>query len=88
MQHRQPTARSTLWFACAAVLLIVTDAGMLLVAGSLVAAGVMAQLRLTPPANPLEGVKVTVEVFPMVAPVATVTAVPPTVKLGGGRSMV
>jgi hypothetical protein len=52
------------------------------VAGSLAAAGEMAQLRLTVPMKPLTGVTVMVEVFPVVAPEETVIAVPLTVKLG------
>jgi hypothetical protein len=66
---------------CAAELLMVAEAGMLHVAGSLAAVGVIAQLRLITPVNPLEGVKVIVEVFPIVAPGATLTAVPVMEKL-------
>jgi hypothetical protein len=64
---------------CAAPL-IATEAGERLhVAGSLAAVGEMAQLRLTVPVKPLTGVTVIVEVFPVVAPGATLTAVPLTV---------
>ena len=73
---------------CAAAPLIVTEAGMLHVAGSLAAAGVMAQLRLTVPVYPPDGVTVMVEVFPVVAPGATETDVPPMVNAGAGRLMV
>jgi hypothetical protein len=59
----------------------VTEAGMLQVAGSLAALGVIAQLRLIAPVNPPADVKVTVEVLPMVAPGATLSAVPVIVKL-------
>jgi hypothetical protein len=68
---------------CAEEPLIVTEAGERLhVAGSFVAAGVMAQLRVTAPVNPFAGVTVIVEVFPVVAPGATETAVPAMVKVG------
>ncbi len=66
---------------CAAELLMVAEAGMLHVAGSLAAAGVIAQLRLITPVNPFEGVKVIVDVFPALAPGATLTAVPVMEKL-------
>lgn len=66
---------------CAAPL-IVTEAGMLHVAGSLAASGVMAQLRLTGPVNPPDGVTVIVELFPLVTPGATETVVPVMVKVG------
>ena len=67
---------------CALAPLIVTEAGERLhVAGSLAAVGEMAQLRLTVPVKPLTGVTVMVEVFPVVAPGATLTAVPLTVML-------
>jgi acyl dehydratase len=65
--------------------LIVTEAGMLHVAGSLAAAGVIAQLRLIAPVNPPDGVKVIVDVFSVVAPGATLTTVPVMEKLGVGR---
>jgi hypothetical protein len=68
--------------------LIVIEAGTLHVAGSLAASGVIAQLRLIAPVNPFEGVKVMVEVLPVVSPGATVRAVPATEKLGAGRLMV
>lgn len=67
---------------CAVVPLIVTEAGMLHVVGSLAAMGVMVQPKLTVHVNPLDGVMVMVEVFPVVAPGVSVTAVPLTVKLG------
>ena len=54
---------------------MVTEAGTLHVAGSLAAKGVIAQLKLMP-VSPPDGVKLTVEVFPVVAPGITVTAVP------------
>jgi hypothetical protein len=62
----------------------VTEAGTLHVAGSVAATGAMAQVRLTSPVNPPEGVNEMVEVFPVAAPGTIVTAVPLTVKLGGG----
>jgi hypothetical protein len=49
---------------------------------------VMAAVSATLPTNPPAGVKVIVEVFPVVAPGATATAVLLTVKLGRGRLMV
>jgi hypothetical protein len=49
---------------------------------------VTAAVSATLPVNPPAGVKVIVEVFPVVAPGATVTAAPLTVKLGAGRLMV
>jgi hypothetical protein len=63
---------------CAVELLMVTEGGMLHVAGALAAVGVIAQLRLITPVNPPEGVKLILEVFPVVAPGATLTAVPVT----------
>lgn len=63
--------------------LIVAEAGMVHVAGSLTAAGVMVQLNVIDPVNPFDGVKVIVDVFPVIAPGETVTGVPLTVKLGG-----
>jgi hypothetical protein len=68
---------------CAAPL-IATEAGERLhVAGSLAAVGEMEQLMSTVPVKPLAGVTVMVDVFPRVAPGATLTAVPLTVKLCG-----
>jgi hypothetical protein len=67
---------------CTAVPLMVTEAGMSHVAGSLAAAGVMAQVRLIVPVNPPDGVKVIADVFPAVAPGVTVTAGPVMEKLG------
>jgi len=66
---------------CGAELLMVAEAGMLHVAGSLAAVGAIVQLRLITPVNPSEGVKVIVAVFPVVAPGATLTAVPAMEKL-------
>jgi hypothetical protein len=67
---------------CAAPL-IATEAGKRLhLAGSLAAVGERSQLRLTVPVKPLTGVTVIMEVFPVVAPGVTVTAVPLTVKPG------
>ena len=66
---------------CGAELLMVAEAGMMHVAGSLGAVGVIVQLRLITPVNPFEGVKVIVDVFPVVAPGATLTAVPVMEKL-------
>ena len=59
---------------CAVVPLRVTEGEVKLqVAGSLAAVGVMAQVRLTVPVNPLApGVTVMVEVLPLVAPGLTV----------------
>jgi hypothetical protein len=45
-------------------------------------------VRATLPAKPPLGVTVMVEVLPVVAPGVTVTAVPLTLKLGGGRLIV
>jgi hypothetical protein len=73
---------------CAAEPLMVTESGMLDVAGSLAALGVIAQLRLITPVNPSEGVKLMVDVFPVVAPGTTPTAVPVMEKLGVARLMV
>ena len=73
---------------CAVEPLMVTEAGMLHVAGSLAALGVIAQLRLITPVNPSEGVKLMVDVFPVVAPGTTPTAVPVMEKLGVARLMV
>ena len=67
---------------CAVEPLIETDTGMLHEAGSLAAVGAIAQLRLIVPVNPPEGVKVMVEVFPVVAPGIRLIAVPVTAKLG------
>jgi hypothetical protein len=75
---------------CNAVPLMVTEAGILHVAGLLAAVGVIAQLRLIVPVNPPDGVKVIADVFPAVAPGVTLTAGPVMEKSGGGggRSMV
>jgi hypothetical protein len=61
----------------------------LTVGGSTAPAGleVTTAVRAKLPIKPPVGVTVTVEVFPLVAPGKTVTAVPLTVKLGGGRLM-
>ena len=61
---------------CAVEPLIVTEAGMLHVAGSLAAAGVIAQLREITPVNPFDGVKVMKDVFPADAPAMTMIGVP------------
>lgn len=54
---------------CAVVPPIVTEDGAKLhVAGSLVAVGLMEQLKLTVPVKPFEGVTEIVTVFPVVAP--------------------
>jgi hypothetical protein len=71
---------------CAVEPLIVMEVGMPQVAGSLAAAGVIAQLRLIVPVNPPDGVKLIVEVLPVVAPGATLIAAPLMEKLG--KSMV
>jgi hypothetical protein len=68
---------------CATAPVIVAVARTPHVAGSLAATGVIAQLRLTAPVNPPDGVNVMVEVFPVVAPGATVIAVPVIAKPGG-----
>jgi hypothetical protein len=73
---------------CAAEPLMVTEAGMLHVGGSLAALGVIAQLRLITPVNPSEGVKVIVDTFPVVAPGGTLTAVPEMENPGVGCLMV
>lgn len=75
---------------CAVEPLIVADVGMLHVAGSLAAVGVTvtAQLRVTMPVNPFEGASVIVDVFPVVAPGATLTAVPVIEKSGVGGTIV
>jgi len=68
---------------CVAVPLMVTEAGETLhVAGLLAAAGLIEQLRLIVPLNPFDGATVIVEVFPVVAPGATVIAGPLTAKVG------
>jgi hypothetical protein len=72
---------------CAVSPLIVTEAGTLHVAGSEGAFELNAQLKLTVPVNPPVGVTVIVELFPVVVPGVTVTAVPVIVK-PGGRLMV
>jgi hypothetical protein len=70
---------------CALVPLIVTDCVTVHVAGSLAAAGVMAQLRLTVPANPYHGVTETGDVLPLVAPGARESGAPVrTEKYGAG----
>jgi hypothetical protein len=66
--------------------LIVTAAGeSAQVAGSLAAAGVMAQVSATAPVNPPEGVTVIVEVLPVVAPGLTVM-LPPLVRANAGAT--
>lgn len=61
---------------CGVELLILTEAGILQVAGSLAAIGVTLQLRVIDPVKPPVGVRVMVDVFPDVAPGVTVTGVP------------
>lgn len=61
---------------------------MLHVGGLLATVGVIVQLRLMVPVNPFAGVRLIVDVFPVVAPGATLTAVPAMEKLGGGMLMV
>jgi hypothetical protein len=73
---------------CAVKPLIVAEAGILQVAGSLLAIGVIAQLRLITPMNPPDGVKLIMDVFPVAGPGITVTGVPETEKPGGVRLMV
>jgi hypothetical protein len=71
----------------AVVPLTVTDDALSATVGRLVApAGLVVSdaVRLTAPVKPLAGVTATVEVLPDVAPGATVTVVPETVKVGGG----
>ena len=69
---------------CAVQPLMVAELGRLHVAGSLAAVGVIAQLREIAPVNPPDAVKLIVDVFPVVAPGATLTAVPVMEKLGAG----
>jgi hypothetical protein len=61
------------------------DAPKLNVGGSCAPEGldVIAAVKVMEPVNPPDGVTVIIEVLPDVAPGARVTAVPPTVKLGG-----
>jgi hypothetical protein len=73
---------------CAEMPLTVIEAGILQVAGPLAATGAMVQLRATAPVNPPMGVTLTVDVFPVVAPEATLTDVPEMEKLGGVGVMV
>jgi len=73
---------------CADAPVMAAEAGRLHVAGLVAAVGAIVQLRLMVPVNPPDGVRGMVEVFPVVAPGATVTAVPLTVKLGEGKFMV
>jgi hypothetical protein len=70
---------------CAVTPVIVTVAGTLHVGGSLAAVGVIVQVRLTAPVNPYHGVTETVDVFPDVAPGATLSGEPvSTEKYGAG----
>jgi len=64
---------------CAVVPLMVTVVGTLHAGGSFAAVGVMAQLRLTAPVNPYHGVTEIVDVFPVVAPGATLKGAPVTI---------
>jgi hypothetical protein len=66
---------------CAAEPVMVIEDGMLHMAGWLAATGLIEQLRLIAPVNPPDGVNVMVDVFPVVAPGTTVTAVPVIEKL-------
>jgi hypothetical protein len=66
------TVRTTV---CALDPLMVTEAGIVHVAGSPTAMGVIAQLRLITPVKPSKSVKLIVEVFPIVAPGVTFIAV-------------
>lgn len=61
---------------CAVVPETVTVAGTLHAGGSLAAVGVITQVRLTAPVNPYHGVTETVDVFPDVAPGATLSGAP------------
>ena len=61
---------------CPLALFIVSEAGMLHVGGLPTAVGVMAQLKLTVPVNPPDGVNVTVDVSLLIEPGATFTDVP------------
>jgi hypothetical protein len=69
---------------CGVEPLIVTEAGTLHVAGSLGAVGVIAQLRLTTPVNPPDGVTVSVAVPLLPAVIVSEVGLPETVKPGGG----
>ena len=63
---------------CTVLPLIVTDDGARLhVAGSLAAAGLIEQVRLTVPLNPFDGVTEIVTVFAVVAPGAMLIEPPP-----------
>jgi len=73
---------------CAVEPLMVVEAGMVHVAGSLFAVGVIAQLRLITPVNPPVGVNVMLDVFPVRAPRATLTGVPLMEKLAVGRMII
>ena len=76
---------ATVKVAVAAVLpVMLTDEGTLQVAGLAAPAGLelMAQDNPTAPVNPLAGVAVMVDVFPVVAPGVTVTEVPLIVNVG------
>jgi phage baseplate assembly protein gpV len=64
---------------CGFSFVTVTVAGTLHVGGSLAAAGVIAQLRLTAPVNPYHGVTEIVDVFPVAAPGATLIGAPVTI---------
>jgi hypothetical protein len=70
---------------CAAVPEMVTEGGVRVQVGELLAAiGVLAQPRSTKPVNPLAGVTVIGTVFPVVAPagILSVELLPPTTKVG------
>jgi hypothetical protein len=71
--------------ACAPVPATVTELGdNVQVGGSLAAAGVIEQVRLTAPVNPLDGVTAMATVFPVVAPGSMLSEElpPPTTKVG------
>jgi hypothetical protein len=72
---------------CGVEPLTVTEDGRLQDAGLLAAVGEMEQLKLrvTEPVKPLDGVTVTVDVFPVVAPGSTEIAVPEMVMLVTAR---
>jgi hypothetical protein len=69
---------------CTVETLTVIAAGSPHVAGSLLATGLIVQLRAIVPVKPPDGVTVIVDVFPVMAPGESVIAVPAMEKLGGG----
>ena len=66
---------STVTTVCALDPLMVTETGIVHVAGSLTAVGVIAQLRLITPIKPSKSVKLIVEVFPIVAASVSIVSV-------------